>query len=78
MRRSGDKHLITVAYSVNHNPHCEWVYNRADIDGAAVVWARYLDDASNAQLFEYFEDRQQWILLADKQPPELIPLKAVN
>lgn len=75
MRREGGKHLITVVYSAGHNPHIEWVYNEADIDAASVVWARYLDDASNAQLFNYYADRTQWLLLADKYPPELIPVE---
>ncbi len=73
--RSGDKHLVIVAYSAQHNPHIEWVYNRADIDSSPVVWARYLDDASNQELFRYYRDRQKWILMADKRPVELIPLK---
>lgn len=75
MQRSGQKHLVTVVYSAGHNPHMEWVYNGADIDTAPVVWARYLEPASNERLFEYFSDREQWLLLADKQPPELIPLR---
>ncbi len=73
--RSGEKHLVLVAYSQHHNPHIEWVYNRADIDGSPVVWARFLDEESNQKLFHYYRDRQKWILLADKSPSELVPLK---
>ena len=61
-----DRHLIIVRYSPNHNPHFEWVYNEADIDGAKVVWARELDRMSNQRLLRYYRDRKAWLLEADK------------
>ena len=61
-----DQHLIIVRYSPNHNPHFEWVYNEADIDGAKVVWARELDRVSNQRLLLYYQDRKAWLLEADK------------
>jgi hypothetical protein len=64
-------HLVIVRYGPNHNTHAEWVYNEADIDGAKVVWARDMDD--NRLLLEYFADRRVWLLLPDRQTPQLCP-----
>lgn len=59
--REGDQ-LVLVRYADGHPWHEEWVYNAADIDAAPIVWARYLDEASNRRLLSYFEDRQAWVL----------------
>ncbi len=72
-----ERHLIVVRYAENHYLHKEWVYNRADIDAADVVWAREMSPAENRQLFEYFRDRKKWLLLADEDPAQLFPLVRV-
>jgi hypothetical protein len=71
LRWSGARHLIVVRYSPAHNPHREWVYNRADIDGSPVIWAREMRD--NRPLLEYFRTRRIWLLEADRRPYRLTP-----
>lgn len=63
------KHLVFVEYSPTHNVHREWVYNRADIDRAAIVWAHRLGSQADARLIEHFAnigDRSVWIWQADQ------------
>ena len=67
------KHLLVVRYSEDHNIHDEWVYNRADIDGSNVVWARELDAQQNAKLFAYFKDRDIWLVEPDIDNTEIKP-----
>jgi hypothetical protein len=69
----GGEHLIIIRYSPRHSPHDEWVYNRADIDGSPVVWAREMAPAQNQRLIDYFKSRSVWLLEADKEVPHLIP-----
>ncbi|MCU0578537.1 MAG: hypothetical protein MUF69_03230 [Desulfobacterota bacterium] len=55
-------HLVIVRYGPGHSPHQEWVYNRADIDQARVVWARAMDPEADGALRRYFRDRRAWLL----------------
>jgi len=67
--------LAILRYGENHNaPMNEWVYNRADIDGAKVVFAREMDD--NRELLTYFHDRRAWLVEADETPPKVSPYQA--
>jgi hypothetical protein len=71
LEQQGGTHLVIVHYEPTHNPHHEWVYNRADIDQAAVVWARDMGPSKNRELLDYFTDRRVWLLEADQTPPDL-------
>ena len=73
LERSGQQHLVFVRYGPKHNVDWEWVYNRANIDGAEVVWARDMGDVENRKLIQYFHGRNIWTLAADQSPAELKP-----
>jgi hypothetical protein len=68
----GDQ-LVIVRYNQYHNSTNEWVYNRADVDTAKIVWARDMDDSRNAELIRYFPHRRVWLAQPDLAPPRLTP-----
>ena len=67
------KQLVIVQYEPKHISHSEWVYNRADIDGSKIVWARDMGDGSNQELLRYFNDRRAWRIDADDPAAGLAP-----
>jgi hypothetical protein len=69
------KQLVVVRYAPYHPVNQEWVYNRADIDGSKVAWAREMDCKSNGRLFQYFSDREIWLLEADVYPQRVVRYK---
>ena len=69
-------HLVIVQYSPLHNVNYEWVYNRADLPGARVVWARDMGPEPNAELIRAFPGRTVWTVAADEDPPALQPYTA--
>jgi hypothetical protein len=72
---AGDQ-LVFVRYNQYHNTDNEWVYNRADIDKARVVWARDMGDTGNAELLRYFPHRRAWLAEPDLAPPRLSSYQA--
>ncbi len=68
LEEDGDRHLVVVKYAENSTRHREWVYNRADIDGSKIVWARWLDNRPLWPLLSHYPDRRVWLI-----EPELDP-----
>jgi hypothetical protein len=71
LQQEPGRHLVIVKYSAAHSPYLEWVYNRADIDAAKVVWAHDMGREQNAELIRYFQGRQIWLVEPDLTPPRL-------
>jgi hypothetical protein len=69
--------LVIVRYNQYHITNNEWVYNRADIDGSKVVWARDMGDSGNAPLLRYYAKRRVWLAEPDLAPPRLSPYTVV-
>jgi hypothetical protein len=71
LRGTPGNHLVFVRYAPSHSPQKEWVYNRADLVHARVVWARDLGPACNSELISYFPERKVWMAEPDQSPPTL-------
>jgi hypothetical protein len=66
------KQLVFVRYGPQHDVNHEWVYNRADIDGSNVVWARSMGRDKDRTLIAYFKNRRVWIL-DENGPAQVAP-----
>jgi len=73
LEQTPERHLVIVRYGPNHSPHQEWVYNRADIDAAQVVWARGMNPQSDRKLLDHFKNRTVWLLQVDQFKLYLTP-----
>jgi hypothetical protein len=62
------RHLVFVRYGPEHSVHDEWVYNRADIGNAKVVWANDLGEERNGELIRFLGGRQVWLARPDERP----------
>jgi hypothetical protein len=73
LERMPGQHLVIVRYGPQYDParQIEWVYNRAHIDRARVVWARDMGDAGNLDLLEHYRDRQVWLIEPGQGPVRL-------
>jgi hypothetical protein len=75
-RAEGRKLLVIVRPGPDYYAHNEWVYNDADIDGSAVVFARDMGDDANRRLLAYFSDREALLLEIDANSMKLDPYRA--
>ncbi len=67
LRETPGDHVVLVRYGEGHDVHEEWVYNRADIDNARIVWARSMGTSADAELRSYFSDRTHWVLTVGQE-----------
>jgi hypothetical protein len=74
LEATGERHVVIVRYAEPHDFLEEWVYNRASIDDAPVVFAREIDDASTRSVLDYFPARKAWLLTVSKGHEDLVPL----
>jgi uncharacterized protein (TIGR03437 family) len=74
LAEQGGSHLVLVRYNKDHSLDFPIVYNDADIDRSAVVWAHESDRAHDQELLDYYKNRQVWIFNPDDLPFKLIPL----
>jgi hypothetical protein len=58
LEHEAGKHLVLVKYGQTHH---EWVYNKADIDKAKVVWAHDMGQLENCKLLSYFNHHVIWL-----------------
>ena len=73
LTESGGKHLVLVRYQPGHNFDIEWVYNKADLAGSPILWARPFEGRRLESFIEQMPDRTVWELDADSRQKELIP-----
>jgi len=70
LERAGGGHVVFVRYTNYRFPQEEWIYNRADIDNAPVIWAQDMGPQENHRLMEYFKGRSFWLLKPDENPDQ--------
>lgn len=61
----GGRHLVFVAYGPRHDVHQEWVYNGADLEGARILFARFISPRENERLLALEAGRRAWLLSPD-------------
>lgn len=59
------KALVVVSYGPGHRVHDDWVFNRADVESARVVWARDQGSAAREKLRECYSGRDGFLLHVD-------------
>ena len=67
------RQLAIVRYTPQHNLKEEWVYNRADLDHAKVIWTREMSPDEDRELLHFFAGLTVWLVEPDQNPPRVSP-----
>jgi len=78
LEAKGGRHLVIVKPKTDPNNLFQWIYNAADIDDSAVVWARDMGAEKNRALVEYFRGRQIWLLDPNVEPASIVPFSQAD
>ena len=70
------RQLVFVKYSPDYSIHDEWVYNRADLESAKVIFAHDLSTERDQSLLAEYPGRQAWRLSLSPAEATLAPLTA--
>lgn len=74
LRHDPGRQLVFVHYGPHHDVNrYEWVYNRADLNTAKVIWARDMGPAEDLKLTRFYKNRHAWWVYPDDNPPRLVP-----
>ena len=74
LRQYPGRQLVFVHHDrASDNAPFEWVYNRADLNSAKVVWADDMGPTENEELIRYFKGCHPWLLYPADTPPKLAP-----
>ena len=73
---SGPSNSVFVQYSADYSIHDEWVYNRADLQQAKVVFAHDLSNERDESLLAEYPGRQALRLTLSPSEAMLAPLNA--
>lgn len=74
LRKYPGRQLVIVRHKdIHSNNFFEWVYNRADLNSAKVIWAHDMGPSQNEKLIRYYKGRHVWLLDVDDHPPKLEP-----
>jgi hypothetical protein len=72
--RTPGQDLVFVRYEDFQKLNREWVYNRANIDAAHIVWARDMGDEKNRDLIRYYgTGRRVWLLIPQPESARVEP-----
>lgn len=55
------QHVVFVRYGPTHGSGDEWVYNRADVDAARIVWCRAIGSEEDARVMSHYAGRRFWL-----------------
>ena len=72
------KQLLIVHYPYHDLPTTDWVYNKADLDNAHILWARDMGYLKNQELLNYYRDRQVWYVDRGDPSARIVPYREIS